>query len=71
MPLSHASLPSSRPVKTQRPGRDESDDEGNDLTEDKDGYISVGDALKAIWDDSVQTRAPNKVENAIWDRISR
>lgn len=71
MPLSHVSSPSSRPAKAQRPGRDESDDEGNDLVEDEDGYISVEDALKVVWDESVQTRAPSKVENAVWDRISR
>ena len=55
----------------QRPGRDESDDEGNNLAEGEDGYISVRDALKVIRDGSVQTRAASEVESAVWDRISR
>lgn len=71
MPLSHISLASSRPAKRQRPGRDQSDDEGNDFTEDDGNYISVQDALKVVRDGSAQTRAPSKVENAAWDRISR
>jgi hypothetical protein len=71
VPLSYISLPSSRPAKRQKPGRDQSDDEGNDLAEDGDDYISVKDALRVVRDNSVQTRAPGKVENAVWDRILR
>lgn len=71
MPLSYVSPQSPRPAKRQRPGRDQSDDEANDLAGDEDDYISIKDALKAVRDDSVQTRAPSKVEKAVWDRISR
>ena len=71
MPLSYTSPPSSRPVKRQRPGRDQSDDEGTDLAGDDENYISVEDALRVVRDNSVQTRAPSRVENAVWDRISR
>ena len=71
MPLSYISSHSSRPAKRQRPGRDQSDDEGNDLVEDDDDYISPKDALAVVRDDLVQTRAPSKVESAVWDRISR
>ena len=71
MPLSYISPPSCRPAKRQRPGRDQSDDEDNDLVEDDDNYISPKDALTVVRDDPVQTRAPNKVESAVWDRISR
>jgi len=69
VPLSYISPPSFRPAKTQRPGRSQSDDEGSDLAENGDNYISVEDALKLVRDDSVQTRAPSKVEKAVWDRI--
>ena len=51
-------------------GRSQSDDEGIDLLEN-DNYISVKDALKVVRDESVQTRAPKKVEDAIWNRISQ
>ena len=71
MPLSYISPPSTRPAKRQRPGRDQSDDEGNGLAEDDDDHISVKDALKAVRDDSAPTKAPGKVENAVWGRISR
>lgn len=71
MPLSYISPPSSRPAKTQRPGRDQSDDERNDLVKEDDYYVSVRDALKAVRDGTVQTRALSKVETAVWDRISR
>ena len=71
MPLSYISPHSSRPAKRQRPGRDQNDDEGNDPAEDDDNYISLNDALKVVRDDLVQTRAPGKVENAVWGRISR
>ena len=71
MPLSYISPSSSRPAKRQKPGRDHSDDEGNNLAEDEDDYVSVKDALKVVRDDFVQTRAPSKVENAVWDRIPR
>jgi len=71
VPLSYISPQSSRPARRQKPGRDQSDDEGNDLAEDGDDYISVKDALRVVRDDSVQTRAPSKVESAVWDRISR
>jgi hypothetical protein len=53
------------------PGRNQSDDEGNDLPEDEEDYISVKDALDVVRDGSVETRAPGEVENAVWDRISR
>jgi len=71
VPLSYISPHSSRPAKRQRPGRDQSDDESNDLVEDDDNYISPNDALKVVRDDPVQTKASGKVENAVWDRISR
>ena len=53
------------------PGRNQSDDEGNDLPEDEDDYISVKDALNVVRDGSVETRAPGEVENTVWDRIAR
>jgi hypothetical protein len=71
VPLSYISPPSSRPAKRQRPRQDQSDDEGKGLAEDDESYISVKDALKVVRDDSVQTRAPSKVESAVWDRTSR
>ena len=71
MPLSYTSPPSSRPAKRQRSARDQSDDEGNDLAEDDENYISPKDALKVVRDNPVQTRAPSMVESSVWDRISR
>ncbi|KAF9648515.1 SGT1-domain-containing protein [Thelephora ganbajun] len=71
VPLSHISPPSPKPARRQRPGRGQSDDEDNDLVEEDDNYISVKDALKVVRDNPVQTRAPSKVENVVWDRISR
>ena len=71
MPLSYISPHSSRPAKKQKLGRDQDDDEGNDPAEDDDNYISPNDALKVVRDGLVQTRAPGKVENAVWGRISR
>jgi len=69
VPLSYISSPSVRPAKKQRPGRSQSDDEGSDLAEDGDNYISIEDALRLVRDDSVPTRAPSKVEDAVWGRI--
>lgn len=70
MPLSHVSPSSSRPAKRQIPGRNQSDDEGIELSED-DNYISVEDALKVVRDESQQTRAPTETENAVWNRVLR
>ncbi|KAJ7630599.1 SGT1 protein-domain-containing protein [Roridomyces roridus] len=65
IPLSHVSPPSRKRQRRKLPGKAESDDEGEDDSED---FITVEDALKLLRDESVNTLASVAAQNALWSR---
>ncbi|KAJ7693701.1 SGT1 protein-domain-containing protein [Mycena rosella] len=67
IPLSHVSPPSRKRQRRKLPGRNDSDDEGEDDPED---FIAVEDALKLLRDESVDTLASAGVQTAVWARIN-
>ncbi|KAJ6604288.1 SGT1 protein-domain-containing protein [Mycena vulgaris] len=67
IPLSHVSPPSRKHQRRKLPGKNDSDDEGEDDTED---FIAVEDGLKLLRDESVDTLASAAVQKAVWTRIN-
>ncbi|KAH7927363.1 SGT1-domain-containing protein [Leucogyrophana mollusca] len=69
VPLSHLSPPSRTRRRRRLPGSKDSDDEG-DIGDDADEYLASEDALSLVRDATVDTRAPQAVEDIVWQRIS-
>ncbi|CAL1696402.1 unnamed protein product [Somion occarium] len=69
VPLSHVSALASKPRRRKYAGAKDSEGK-DDLAElDNEDYINVQDAPKVVRDISVETRAPQAVEDAVWKRI--
>ncbi|KAI0768553.1 SGT1-domain-containing protein [Trametes elegans] len=71
VPLSHVSAPSS---KTRRrrylPHQGDDEEAGLNDAEDEEDFITATDAVKLVRDPLIQTTAPEKVEQTVWQRIS-
>ncbi|THV06071.1 SGT1-domain-containing protein [Dendrothele bispora CBS 962.96] len=69
--LSHISPPSRNPNRHKHAGRIDSDDEDDRMNlDEEEEYLVVDDALKLLRDSVTDTRAPPKVEEIVWNRIS-
>ncbi|KAJ7293224.1 SGT1 protein-domain-containing protein [Mycena rebaudengoi] len=69
IPISHVSPPSRKRQRRKLPGKQDSDDEGEDGG-DQEEYIAIEDALKLLRDAAVDTLASLAVQNAVWRRVS-
>ncbi|KAJ7042600.1 SGT1 protein-domain-containing protein [Mycena alexandri] len=67
IPLSHVSPPSRKRQRRKLPGKNDSDDEGEN---DEEDFIAVEDSLKILRDLSVDTLASVAVQNAVWARTN-
>ncbi|KAJ7785945.1 SGT1 protein-domain-containing protein [Mycena metata] len=67
VPLTHVSPPSRKRQRRKLPGKNDSDDEGEN---DEEDFIAVEDSLKILRDASVDTLASVAVQNAVWARTN-
>ncbi|KAJ7169523.1 SGT1 protein-domain-containing protein [Mycena filopes] len=68
IPLSHVSPPSRKRQRRKLPGKNDSDDEGEN--DDENDFIAVEDSLKILRDPSVDTVASAAVQIAVWARTN-
>lgn len=59
-------------MKRHLPGADNFDsmDEPNPTNADDEDYLGPADALRLVFDSTVDTIAPDEVEARVWERIS-
>lgn len=70
VPISHVSSPSRKRRRRRLPGAKESDDEGDNIGDPDEEFITAQDAVKSVRASPSDTRAPPEVERIVWQRIS-